>query len=60
MPQEDEYTYEDKLQREILFFLYKEGCWGGYHYKIIALQHMIRVDSISPAKKDMKKELGNY
>lgn len=57
MPQEDEYTYGEKLRREILFFLYKEGCWGSYHYKIEALRHRIRVDSELPSKNDTKKQI---
>lgn len=57
MSQEDEYTYDEKLQREILFFLYKEGCWGSYHYKIEALRHRIRIDSKLPSKNDTKKQI---
>ena len=57
MSQEDEYTYEEKLRLEILFFLYKEGCWGSYHYKIEALRHRIRVDSELPSKNETKKQI---
>lgn len=57
MSQEDEYTYDENLQREILFFLYKEGCWGGYHYKIEALRHRIRINSQVPSKNDTKKQI---
>lgn len=57
MSQKDEYSYDEKLQREILFFLYKEGCWGGYHFKIEALRHRIYIDSNLPSKNDTKKQI---
>lgn len=57
MSHENEYNYYEKLQREILFFLYKEGCWGSYHYKIDALRHRIYVDSELPSKNDTKKQI---
>jgi hypothetical protein len=57
MSQKDDYSYEEKLQREILFFLYKEGCWGGYHFKIEALRHRIYIDSNLPSKNDTKKQI---
>lgn len=57
MVQEDEYTYEEKLRREILFYLYKEACWGVHQCKIEELLHRIRVDSESPSKSDMKKQI---
>ncbi|WP_281774661.1 hypothetical protein [Methanobacterium formicicum] len=57
MSQEDEYTYEDKLRREILFYLYKEACWGVHHCKIEELLHRIRVDSESPSKNAIKKQI---
>ncbi len=54
---EDEYTYEEKIQREILFFLYKEGCWGTYHLPIAAVQHRIRIDSELPSKNATKRQI---
>ena len=54
---EDEFTYEEKLRREILFFLYKEGCWGTYHFPIVALRHRIRIDSSLPSKGDTKGQI---
>lgn len=57
MSHENEYNYDEILQREILFFLYKEGCWGSYHYKIEALRHRIYVDSELPSKNDTKKQI---
>jgi hypothetical protein len=57
MPQEDEYTYEEKLRREILFFLYKEGCWGTHHFPIAALRHRIRIDSELPSNNATKRQI---
>jgi hypothetical protein len=57
MPQEDEYTYEKKLRRQILFYLYKGGRWVSYHCKIEELLHRIYIDSESPSRNDMKEQI---
>lgn len=57
MSQGDEYTYEEKLRREILFYLYKEACWGTHHCKIEELLHRIRVYSESPSKNAIKRQI---
>ncbi|WP_297898090.1 hypothetical protein [Methanobrevibacter sp.] len=50
-------NYNEKVQIEILFFLYNEGCFGKYHYPIKGIQHKIIVNGTRVPLSDLKKAM---
>ncbi|MDR1820137.1 MAG: hypothetical protein LBR15_07850 [Methanobrevibacter sp.] len=50
-------TYNEKVQNEILFFLYNQGCFGKYHYPIKGIQHKIIINGERVSSGDLKKAI---